>query len=1012
MADTTPQASAARDFWLHLERIHRPLAPRFRTRASMHEATSTCGLLLRMAERQGQGPRSAAAAAAAATAAARHYSMGAAVGPLLRPLGGGTGAPSTPSSPASALATAALCLSRSGPCDAEAAADSPLEEPCGLLRCSPSSSSSSSSLSALHRLHQQQQQEQQQQEALSPSWETHRKSLSDNTLASPQPSFVAHAQDPPEPLLPPPAAPAAPLAPAPAELAQRQQQQQQQLARQALEIDDLRAALLAAQARADDLERLNARLADGIQRARAAAEALRSDACEQRRAARLLSPPGAEAPRGTPPPAEAAAPVALGGSGSGSGSETATLAAELAAARAALEEGGRLGAELQAQRQATAELAAHADRARRDAADAERRAREAAEQLRALAERLLAAERECQGEREGRERAEKRLEKAIAVASALKDAAVEARTQAQQAQQAQQTQQQQAAAVQRAVSLCVQKAPQRSSRETQTHGHHGSQRKAGSESCARMAASASAAAASSASASAAGRAAVTAAVPAGRMHDVPEWADAEGARWVVRSQMGQLVQMAAYLGSREYRAQRSSNAVKISRWMRKRCLPTELVARKVLLPSALGTYLGVRQPACLSPSAASADVTIGSLSGSHGGSIGRGSSRFRLRLAEDGEERAPQEGGGSSARPRDSVYSDERAPTMVDTDTQSEFKREAGRSLSVIAANVVELEHMEVYKHIYTAEMANKTHYNFIGRTPQTPVIVSMCAEVSNKCFLILIRTKGGSRVMLLESSWLKGQKPRARVLQQTAEIADPLLAEAKLQAVSSTEIVKDLVRLEELEVVTCAKFGVVFAKPGQRDEESMLANCDPSPAFLEFLSLLGERVPLLGWQKYAAGLDVTKSATSGTESVYTVHEGVQVMFHVSTLIPFTPGDPQQLNRKRQIGNDVVVVVFKEGDTPFNPCTFVSQFNHVFIVVTPVDKHYRVAVAYKRGVPPFGPSLPEPPVFPRGPAFSKFLLTKLLNAEQAALHAPLFEDKMLRVKRQCLSDIAKKYPTD
>ncbi len=53
----------------------------------------------------------------------------------------------------------------------------------------------------------------------------------------------------------------------------------------------------------------------------------------------------------------------------------------------------------------------------------------------------------------------------------------------------------------------------------------------------------------------------------------------------------------------------------------------------------------------------------------------------------------------------------------------------------------------------------------------------------------------------------------------------------------------------------------------------------------------------------------------------------------VSTLIPFNPKDEQQIGRKRHIGNDVVVLVFVSGKTPFSPISIQSQFNNAFIVV-------------------------------------------------------------------------------
>lgn len=34
-------------------------------------------------------------------------------------------------------------------------------------------------------------------------------------------------------------------------------------------------------------------------------------------------------------------------------------------------------------------------------------------------------------------------------------------------------------------------------------------------------------------------------------------------------------------------------------------------------------------------------------------------------------------------------------------------------------------------------------------------------------------------------------------------------------------------------------------------------------------------------------------------------------MFHVSTMLPFTVGDTQQLQRKRHIGNDIVAIIFQ-----------------------------------------------------------------------------------------------------
>lgn len=45
---------------------------------------------------------------------------------------------------------------------------------------------------------------------------------------------------------------------------------------------------------------------------------------------------------------------------------------------------------------------------------------------------------------------------------------------------------------------------------------------------------------------------------------------------------------------------------------------------------------------------------------------------------------------------------------------------------------------------------------------------------------------------------------------------------------------------------------------------------------------------------RFRGGLDVTRGQT-GTESVYTNFRGKEIMFHVSTKLPFTEGDSQQV---------------------------------------------------------------------------------------------------------------------
>ncbi|XP_030918827.1 rap1 GTPase-activating protein 1 [Geospiza fortis] len=94
---------------------------------------------------------------------------------------------------------------------------------------------------------------------------------------------------------------------------------------------------------------------------------------------------------------------------------------------------------------------------------------------------------------------------------------------------------------------------------------------------------------------------------------------------------------------------------------------------------------------------------------------------------------------------------------------------------------------------------------------------------------------------------------------------------------------------------------------PLQTSEEELFGTTEESPAFAEFLDVLGQRVQLRDFKGFRGGLDVTHGQT-GSESVYCHFRDKEIMFHVSTKLPYTEGDAQQLQRKRHIGNDIVAI--------------------------------------------------------------------------------------------------------
>ena len=240
-----------------------------------------------------------------------------------------------------------------------------------------------------------------------------------------------------------------------------------------------------------------------------------------------------------------------------------------------------------------------------------------------------------------------------------------------------------------------------------------------------------------------------------------------------------------------------------------------------------------------------------------------------------------------------------------------------------------------------------------------------------------------------------------------------PQLTLASLQPVLCPRASELLVNYDEHVLVNNFKFGVIYQRQGQTSEEALFGNRGHSPGLDRFLDMIGHRVSLASHQGYRGGLD-TQFGQTGEQSVYTEHCGKEVMYHVATLLPFSETDPQQLQRKRHIGNDIVSIVFQEANTPFSPDMVASHFLHAFIVVQPEpgpahseagDTLYRVSVTARSDVPYFGPGLPSPPVFRRGPQFREWILNKLINAETACYKAEKFAKLEQRTRATLLSNL-------
>eukprot|EP01111_Echinosteliopsis_oligospora_P015669 TRINITY_DN6269_c0_g1_i1.p1 TRINITY_DN6269_c0_g1~~TRINITY_DN6269_c0_g1_i1.p1 ORF type:complete len:762 (-),score=202.44 TRINITY_DN6269_c0_g1_i1:53-2338(-) len=321
----------------------------------------------------------------------------------------------------------------------------------------------------------------------------------------------------------------------------------------------------------------------------------------------------------------------------------------------------------------------------------------------------------------------------------------------------------------------------------------------------------------------------------------------------------------------------------------------------------------------------------------------------------------------------------------------------------------------------YNSYFFGKEHTNYLVKPKEDdfsgPALISALMNDTDGSYRVLIRTKRADLKFCTTTlkNAKKGKQKKLPIKDIIKEVYPPMAGKKAGTIKNAKEDVPGLLKyFEDKQIIRSFKFGVLYCAAGQTEEEQMFSNQHGSADWNEFLSVLGEKIQLQGWTKYRAGLDVKTGAT-GTHSLYTMCRGFEIMFHVSTFLPHDSINPQQLERKRHIGNDIIVVVFKEGDQPYDPNCIKSEFNHIFIVIQKLNlpnsngkTYYRVSIATKDGVPAFEPELPAAGIFEKSEIMHEFMLAKLINGENASYHSPAFQMKIQRTRLALLKDIESK----
>ncbi|EGG13802.1 RapGAP/RanGAP domain-containing protein [Cavenderia fasciculata] len=365
----------------------------------------------------------------------------------------------------------------------------------------------------------------------------------------------------------------------------------------------------------------------------------------------------------------------------------------------------------------------------------------------------------------------------------------------------------------------------------------------------------------------------------------------------------------------------------------------------------------------------------------------------------------------------------------------------------------------------YFTYFLGKKHSNFLG-TAETIDKVSGVGTGVLEVFgasVLKEHTENGDysyKIIVFTTTGIERQMFHARpkhtlspseLIKKTA----PHLIIKKVKEIETPGLLQDFKQLESTQTELSYKFGILLAKPGQNHEDQFYDNCIGSERYHEFLKNLGDTIPLNGFKGFRGGLDVIND-TTGKESIFTTWNDYQIMFHVSTMLPYmqvyssqhqqqqrhlepTPlnGNSSQqqqqrhleptplngnstmvqcqLDRKRHLGNDIVMIIFYDAETDddvisWDPSSVNSKFNHIFAMVKPQgDDGYKVEFIIKNTIATFGPKVPNPSYFQKGDSFKNFLLAKLINGQRAALQSSSFSKIIQRTFQGQLQNIYDKY---
>ncbi|KAH3767379.1 ral GTPase-activating protein subunit alpha-2 [Pelomyxa schiedti] len=143
-------------------------------------------------------------------------------------------------------------------------------------------------------------------------------------------------------------------------------------------------------------------------------------------------------------------------------------------------------------------------------------------------------------------------------------------------------------------------------------------------------------------------------------------------------------------------------------------------------------------------------------------------------------------------------------------------------------------------------------------------------------------------------------------------------------------------------------KLGLIYVAEGQETQNDILANTQltASNLYTDFANGLGWRVDVSTHRGYLGGLD--KNQSTGHTTLYWANSTLEVIFHEVVQMPTVESDPQQIQKKRHVGNDFVHIIWSDHLRDYNPLTITSQFNDAHIIIYPLPNGLFRIQTYKK----------------------------------------------------------------